>query len=163
MLGRVKADLMRYNLIEAILGALVLLVAAYFLIFAYSSGSRHVGAAYPIVAKFDRIDGLAAGGDVKVSGVKVGLVEKFEVDKNTYQARVTLMISKDVKLPDDSSAEIVSESLLGGKYISLVPGISESTIPSGGMITRTQSSVNFESLISKFLFAKDGDKSKAKK
>lgn len=149
---------MRYNLIEAVLGAVVLAVASYFLVFAYTHSNHRVTKGYTITAKFDRIDGVVTGNDVKISGVKIGVVDKVEVDKNSFRALVTLLINDDVKLPDDTTAEIISESLLGGKYIALIPGVSETNMAPNASIIKTQPAVNFESLISKFLFAKGEDK-----
>jgi phospholipid/cholesterol/gamma-HCH transport system substrate-binding protein len=160
MLKIKKVIYMKHNFIEAVLGAVVLLVAAYFLVFAYKANNSDLGDSYVIKAKFDRIDGLVVGGDVKISGVKVGTISTLLIDKQSFQAEVGISLSKDLKLPKDTTAEIVSESLLGGKYLALTPGISEENLPEGGYILRTQSSVNFESLISKFLFSK-GDESKS--
>ncbi|MCX7337846.1 MAG: outer membrane lipid asymmetry maintenance protein MlaD [Alphaproteobacteria bacterium] len=143
---------MRNNLVESVMGAIVLLIAGSFLYFVYSSqGVSSTG--YIVTARFDRIDGLNIGSDVKISGVKVGTVHDMEIDPQTYQAKVGLQIKRGLNLPGDSSAEIVSESLMGGKYVALVPGGGTEMIPENGMIPYTQSSVNLESLISKFLFS----------
>ena len=152
---------MRNNLLEAIIGAAVLVVAGFFLFFAYSSGQKNLPKGYILYANFERIDGLNIGSDVKISGVKVGTIKSMEIDHETYQAKVGIQIRDDIKIPDDSSAEVASESLLGGKYIAVVPGGDEKFLAPGGFITQTQSSIRFEALISKFLFSKnDQEKSK---
>jgi len=84
-------------------------------------------------------------------------VQHLEIDSKTYQAKVTLNLRRQIQLPKDSSAEIASESLLGGKYIALVPGGSEQFLKSGEEITHTQSAISFEALISKFLFSQSSD------
>jgi len=154
---------MRNNLLEAIIGAVVLVLAGFFLFYAYSAGQKSVPKGYVVYAKFDRIDGLNAGADVKISGVKVGIVQKLEIDPDTYQAKVGMMVRNDIKIPKDSSSEIASESLLGGKYIAIVPGGSEEFLTPNGSINHTQSSISFEGLISKFLFSNKPSSEEAKK
>lgn len=154
---------MRNNLLEAIIGAAVLIVASFFLYFAYSSSHSKLPNGYVLYANFERIDGLNVGSDVKISGVKVGTIKSMEIDPTTYQAKVAIQVREDIKVPNDSSAEVASESLLGGKYIAVVPGGSDQFLAPAGVITQTQSSVSFEALISKFLFSKnDQDKAQGK-
>src|SRR5438445_331736 len=75
-----------------------------------------------LVAKFDRIDGLSVGSDVRVAGVKVGSISATAVDPKTFQANVAFTVQPSLKIPRDSSAEVTSDGLLGGKFIALVPG-----------------------------------------
>lgn len=150
---------MRTNMIEAVMGAIVLIIASFFLVFAYTSSKGGVYSGYPLVASFDRIDGLTVGNDVRVSGVKVGSITKIEVDPKTFLAQVILTVSNGLKLPVDTAAEITSESLMGGKYIALIPGGDDKTLDPGGVISYTQSSVSFEALIGRYLFSgKDKEK-----
>ncbi len=144
---------MRRNLVETILGGVVLVVAALFLSFAYSSTGIQAVSGYELFAKFDRIDGLKDGGDVRLSGIKVGTVIGQSIDPETYLAVVRLSVDPSIRLPLDSAAEIVSDGLLGGKYMSLVPGADEKMIKPGGEIKFTQSPMNLESLISQFMFS----------
>lgn len=149
---------MRSNVLEAITGAVVLTIAGLFFFFAYSSSGTKIENGYYLVAKFDRIDGLLQGNDVKVGGVKIGRVHSITIDPDTYLAVVTMLIENFLKLPTDSSAQIASESLMGGKYVALVPGGDEENLKSGESIIHTQSAISFESLIGKFLFSKvDGE------
>lgn len=137
---------------ETIMGAVVLIVAASFIITAYKSGNVSAATGYELFAKFDRADGLALGTDVRVSGIKVGAVSKQHIDPETYLAVVTMTVSNDIKIPEDSSAEIVGDGLLGSKYVAIVPGGAEKTIGDGGEIKFTQSSISLEQLIGKFVF-----------
>ena len=83
-----------------------------------------------------------------------------KLDPETYQAMVTLDIANDVKLPDDTSAKITSEGLLGGSYVSLTPGGSEELLTNGSEIMFTQGSLDLMSLIGQAVFsATDSDKS----
>lgn len=159
------------NIVETIVGAVVLLVAAYFLYYAYGTTQvvSNGSSGYVVLAKFDRVDGLNLGGDVRVSGIKVGKVVKQELDPKTFQAVLEIKIQSDIKLPVDTSAEIVGNGLLGEKYLALVPGADEESIEPNGYIEFTQSSISLEGLIGKFMFGvdkgkddKDGTDAKAK-
>lgn len=150
---------MRINMVEAVMGAIVLLIASFFLVFAYTSSKGRGYAGYPISAVFDRIDGLAIGNDVRISGVKVGNVLDIKINPKTYLAEVAFTVRNGLVLPADTVAEITSESLMGGKYIALIPGGDETVLAPGEKITYTQSSVSFEALIGKYLFSgKEGEK-----
>ena len=141
------------NIVETLLGAAVLAVALGFLAWAYGNSSAGDPGGYSLHAKFDRVDGLDSGADVKVSGIKVGKVLAQQLDPATYRAQVTFSVRKGVELPADSSAAIVSSGLLGGKYLSLVPGGDERVLKDGEEITLTQSSVNLEDLIGRYIFS----------
>jgi phospholipid/cholesterol/gamma-HCH transport system substrate-binding protein len=143
---------MKTNLLEVIMGAVVLVVCAVFVIFAYSSSQWKAVQGYEVIAKFDRIDGLTQGSDVRLSGVKVGTIKAIRLDPATYQAVVHISLPHQVTLPKDSAAEITSESLLGGKFLALIPGGDDENIPEGGEITHTQAAVSLESLIGKFIY-----------
>lgn len=145
------------HVLETLIGAVVLLIAVVFIVFAYtSSGVATQKDGYRLKAKFDQVSGLSSGSDVRIGGIKVGSVSAQELDPDTYQAVLTFTIRNDIKIPEDTSAEIVSESLLGGKYVSFSPGGAEEMLKDGGEIRYTQSSVNFEALLGKFLFSSAG-------
>jgi phospholipid/cholesterol/gamma-HCH transport system substrate-binding protein len=143
----------RRNLAEVLIGAVVLLVAAGFLVYAIAHSGRSGASGYQLYARFDRIDGLAVGGDVRVAGVKVGSVDSTAIDPKTYQAVVGFTVRDDIRLPKDSSAVITSESLLGGNYLALAPGGEEAMLQPGQTITITQGSINIEELLGKFIFS----------
>jgi phospholipid/cholesterol/gamma-HCH transport system substrate-binding protein len=150
------------NLIETVMGAVVLMVAAGFLIFAYQSSSMKPVVGYTVNAKFDTVAGLALGSDVRVGGIKVGVVSDLQLDPKTYQAVVTLQVSEKTQIPSDSTAAVVGDGLLGSKYIKIEAGGDDAMLKEGGTIEFTQSSVNLEDLIGKMVFSGGGvDKSKA--
>ena len=126
------------NVIETVMGAVVLVVAALFLFFAYTTSQVRAVPGYQVTAEFDRIDGIREGSDVRIAGVKVGSVIGETLDPKTFLATLRLSIAPQYKLPDDTVAEIVSSSLLGDKYMALVPGGSDKIIPPGGRIRYTQ-------------------------
>jgi phospholipid/cholesterol/gamma-HCH transport system substrate-binding protein len=144
----------RRNAAEVISGAVVLVVAAGFLGYAVAnSGTSGGGEGYTLHARFDRIDGLLVGADVRMAGVKVGSVTAETIDPKTYLADVSFTVADELKLPRDSSAGVTSDGLLGGKYLALVPGGDEQMIKPGGRVTITQSSVSLEDLLGKFIFS----------
>jgi phospholipid/cholesterol/gamma-HCH transport system substrate-binding protein len=143
----------RRNIAEVLTGAVVLLIAAGFLAYAVAHSGRGITSGYPLQAKFDHIDGLGVGADVRVAGVKVGSVTEERIDPQSFLAVVTLTVRDDIKLPKDSAAIVTSESLLGGKYLSLQPGGDEALLQPGQTITITQSSVSIEELLGKFIFS----------
>ncbi|HET6305834.1 MAG TPA: outer membrane lipid asymmetry maintenance protein MlaD [Rhodopila sp.] len=143
----------RHGVAETLTGGLVLLVAGSFLAYALAHSGRSAGAGYTLNARFDHIDGLAVGADVRIAGVKVGTVTEERIDPKAYTAVVSLTVRNDIKLPKDSAALILSESLLGGKYISLAPGGDEAELKPNQTIAVTQSSVSLEDLLGKFIFS----------
>ena len=143
----------RHSAAELITGAVILLLAAGFLGYAVAHSGRTGLSGYPLTARFDRIDGLTVGSDVRMAGVKVGTISDARIDPQSYLAVVTLTVQDSIKLPRDSSAEVTSDGLLGGKFLSLTPGGDTKMLPPGGVITITQSSVSLEQLLGKFIFS----------
>jgi phospholipid/cholesterol/gamma-HCH transport system substrate-binding protein len=143
----------RRNAVEIVVGAAVLLVAGVFLAYALAHSGRSAREGYPLTAQFDHIDGLAVGADVRMAGVRVGSVTSARINPQSYLAVVTLSVQDGLNLPKDSSAEVTSDGLLGGKYISLSPGGDAAMLKPGGTISITQSSVSLEQLLGKFIFS----------
>jgi phospholipid/cholesterol/gamma-HCH transport system substrate-binding protein len=152
------------NLFETIMGALVLAVAAGFMWFAYQSSNLKPVVGYPLKAKFDTVAGVGLGSDVRIGGIKIGVISGMELDPETYKAILTLQIKNGTKVPADSSAAVVSDGLLGSKYVKIDPGADDKMLAAGGIITYTQSAVNLEELIGKMVFSGGGvDKNGGKK
>ncbi len=145
----------RSNYFEIIVGTFVLACAILFLYNSFKSAKIKTTSGYHLTAKFDNADGIEAGSDVKISGVKIGSVENYILDQENYRAIVQITVDKDVKLPSDSSAKIVSSGLLGSKYLEITPGSDEEYLVDNQEIMFTQSSVNFEQLLGKFIFNSD--------
>jgi phospholipid/cholesterol/gamma-HCH transport system substrate-binding protein len=97
---------------------------------------------------------------VRIAGVKVGSIVSASLDPKTFLADVRMSIDPAYKLPDDTVAEIVSAGLLGDRYLALVPGGSEHTIPPGGRIKFTQAPVSLENLIGQMIFSQPGAQKK---
>ncbi len=143
----------RRNAAEIAAGAVVLVVAAGFLGFAVAHSGRSTSSGYTLHASFDSVAGMPVGSDVRLGGVKVGSVTAETIDPKSYLAKVSFTVADAIRLPKDSSAQITSEGLLGGKYLSLVPGGDEQMLADGGTVTITQSSVSLEELLGKFIFS----------
>ncbi len=109
---------------------------------------------YQLQAKFDNIGGLKVRGPVKSAGVLVGRVSAIRFDPQSYQAVVTLDVDSRYKFPKDTFASILTSGLLGEQYVGLDVGGDEKMLAPGDIITKTQSAVVLEKLISQFLFNK---------
>jgi phospholipid/cholesterol/gamma-HCH transport system substrate-binding protein len=152
---------MRKNLIETVMGGVVLIVAALFIVFAYSKAEVGTVEGYEIKAKFDRIDGILAGSDVRMSGIKIGTVTSSALDPKTYFANVSMNIRSDIRIPEDTSIAVSSDGLLGDKFLALSPGGADEMLPPGGEITTTQGSIDLMGLVGQMIFSqtnKDGEK-----
>jgi phospholipid/cholesterol/gamma-HCH transport system substrate-binding protein len=147
---------MQNKTVETLIGAIVVAVAAVFLYFAYASTNSADLSGYEISAKFQRVDGLNVGTDVRLSGIKIGSISALTLDPKTYQATAHLSIKNDVKIPDDSSIMVTSSGLLGSSYLSVSPGGSDTMVPAGGVIQNTQGSVDLMSLIGRFVGGGNG-------
>ena len=134
---------------ETLLGAAVVAVALLFFTFAAAQAGQSSGSngAYELTARFQRVDGVAIGTDVRVSGVKVGVVRAVELDRETYFARLTMAIDQGIEILDDSTARVASDGLLGGAYIAIEPAGFD-PIPAGGEILNTQGAVDILTLMS---------------
>src|ERR1700739_3530259 len=119
---RLRNYRMTGNVIETVMGAVVLVVAAFFLFFAYSTSQVRAVQGYQLTAQFDSVSGIHDGSDVRIAGVKVGSIVSETLDPKTFLADVRMSIDPSYKIPEDTVAEIVSNGLLGDQYLSLVPG-----------------------------------------
>jgi phospholipid/cholesterol/gamma-HCH transport system substrate-binding protein len=153
--------------IELGTGLFVLLgfAALFFLVTQISSRGTGLGdGGYRLSAKFDNIGGLKTGAPVSMGGVTIGRVTGIDFDSSDYKAIATLKIeSRFDRIPEDSDAAINTAGLLGGQYIGITPGGSETYLEDGDRIEFTQSAVVLENLISKFLFDKAAEQAPAGK
>ncbi len=107
---------------------------------------------YVITVDFPSVGGLKAGSSVEIAGVEIGRVDSIGLAD--YQARVVLTIERDIKLQEDSIASIKTKGLIGEKYIRISPGGSDKIIGPGGRIREVEAPVDFEELLSKYIFGK---------
>ena len=151
--------------IELGTGLFVLLgfAALFFLVTQITSREFGIGeGGYRLTASFEQVGGLKPGAPVSMSGVTIGRVEDIAYDFDVYRARVTLRIGPQYdKIPDDSDASVLTAGLLGGQYVGIGPGASETFFRDGDRIDFTQSAIVLENLISKFLFSKASEQQEA--
>ena len=143
---------MKRNPIETVLGAVVLAAAAMFLVFAHSIVDLKAVTGYEVKATFLKVGGLERGSDVRISGIDVGTVTGQTLDPKTFQAQVVMSIEPGVQLPADTEASIVSDGLLGGKYVNLAPGRASERIAAGGVIAKTRDYQSLEDLVGQIIF-----------
>lgn len=145
---------MRESVFETIVGAAVVAVAAFFLWFAVARGGDTSPARgqYEVTARFNNVGGLPRGADVRIAGVKAGVVRSIEGDPERFEAVVRLSVDPQWELPDDSDARIVTDGLLGGSYVSIEPGGSFDNIArdGSGEIRFTRGSVDLLTLFASF-------------
>lgn len=108
---------------------------------------------YIINARFANISGLKEGAEVEIAGVTVGKVSKIHL--NDYQAWVEMWINPGVKLQEDTIASIRTRGIIGDKYVKISPGGAEDYIKAGGKILETESAIELEELVSKYIFEKE--------
>ena len=143
---------MRRNVLESVLGLVVLVVAGAFVVFTLNTANLRAVEGYLIYAEFTSIGGLEKGDDVQISGVKIGTVRDVALNQQSYQARIEMSVAPHIELPKDTSALITSESLLGGKVLQLQPGASDRYLEPGDKIQITQAPQNLEQLLGRFIF-----------
>ena len=148
---------MKHNLVEALIGALVLVLASGFFMFTYSRTDVGIIEGYQLSARFDRIDGLSVGSDVRLGGIRIGSVIRQSIDLETFDAVIHFSVRSDLHLPSDTSAAITSEGLLGGTYLSLTPGGDSEFLKPGDQIEFTQGSIDLVGLLGKAVFSTGDD------
>lgn len=107
---------------------------------------------YELHATFDSISGLKVGSSVEIAGVPVGRIENIQLVEG--RALVHLWVDAGVKIEDDALANIRTKGLIGEKYLRITPGISEDLLEDGGEISETESVLDIEDLIGKFIYGK---------
>src|SRR5690349_17646289 len=123
---------MQRNVLETVMGAVVLLAAAAFLFIVYNAtGVKAASGGYHLIMRVDRGGWITPGTDVRAAGVKVGTVVKQEFDEKNFQAVITMDIEDRIKLPTDSAAIVDQEGLLGGNFVSLELGSDDTLLKDG--------------------------------
>ena len=146
--------------VETIMGIVVIFVAAFFLYFAYQVSDLQVVKGYDINARFLKVGGLNVGSDVRINGIKVGTVIAQNLDPEDYVADVKLSISSNIQLPKDSVVSIVSDGLVGNKFIKIEPGKSKEFLQNGDTVANTKDFKTLEDMVGEIIFmvTDNGDK-----
>ncbi len=145
---------MRKIRVEFIVGIFMMLGFAAFVYLSLQLGEFSFFAShryYPLVAEFTSVSGLKEGSQIEIAGVLVGRVAKLSLGKNN-QARVTMLLDKDIKITEDAIDSIRTQGIIGDKYIKILQGGSETSLKPGDVILDTESAVDVEELISKYIF-----------
>ena len=143
---------MKINFLEAFLGFVVLLVAGIFLFYVYVTIDTKMfkSEVFRLYARFENIDGIVAGSKVKLSGVNIGTVKSISLEPENFYAFVAIDFDKKFNFPDDTEASVQLEGLLGGSYISILPGGSDVMLLNNQEILYTQGSTSLLNLMLKF-------------
>ncbi|MBQ9440824.1 MAG: outer membrane lipid asymmetry maintenance protein MlaD [Alphaproteobacteria bacterium] len=141
---------MKTNVLEVVIGAVVIVAASFFLYFAYVTSGEKIKDGYTLTAKFEDVSGLTEGADVKINGIKVGIVKSLKLDED-YSAKVELTIKNEYKIPDDSSLAITTDGIMGNKFIAVSTGYSDKYLEQDAEVEDTKSSVNLEGIIDKVI------------
>jgi len=109
---------------------------------------------YRIIAEFDNVTGLKVGAGIEIAGVNVGKVSSITLGEDDL-AKVTMLVNREVKITNDAIASIRTQGLIGDKYIKITPGADEAMLQDGEVIFDTESSIDIEELVSKYIFESD--------
>ena len=150
---------MQRNMLETVMGAIVLLTAIGFMSLAYEAANIRGAHGYELEAEFGATGGLSVGDDVRISGIKVGRIVRQDLDPITYAARIVISLDERIRVPADSSARITAASLLGGNFLELIPGADEEMMQPGEVIYDTRDPVSLTDLLGKAVFVSANDPS----
>ena len=148
------------NLIETIMGGVVLGVAIFLVFFAYTHADLKEVKGNTLVAQFSNVAGLDRGGDVRINGIKVGTISSMRLDPQSLNSIVTMSIRADIALPIDTEGMISSDGLLGAKFIQLNPGREKTTIPPGGSLAKTREFKSIEQMVGDLIFLATSENAK---
>lgn len=151
---------MKKKPVETIMGLVVLIVALLFLAFAYRVSDLQVVKGYQLKAEFMKVGGLSVGSDVRINGIKVGTVTSQKLNGEDYMADVTFSISSNIKLPKDSTVSIVSDGLVGDKFVKIEPGKSKEYLQSGDSFKNTKDFKTIEDMVGEIIFMVTDDGTK---
>lgn len=107
---------------------------------------------YPLYARFSSVSGLREGASIEMAGVWIGQVDSISLDEEEQVAVVKMKIREGITLTDDVIASVKTSGLIGGKYIELSPGGSDNILKAGDLIIETESAIDLEELVSKYVF-----------
>ena len=143
---------MKVNFLDAFLGFLVVLITGLFLFYVYVTVDSNFfrSSNFQLHARFDNIEGIVTGSKVKLSGVNIGTVKRISLEPDNFYAFITMDFDREYSFPDDTEASVQLEGLLGGSYISILPGGSDVLLLNNQEITYTQGSTSLLNLMLKF-------------
>jgi phospholipid/cholesterol/gamma-HCH transport system substrate-binding protein len=144
---------MRYSSVEILMGGIVLITAISFLILGMESINNNQKDGYNISLIFGSSAGLKNGDNVKISGINVGKIVELNLNLEDYNAKVNIKLNNNIKIPEDSSARITSSSLLGGNFVDIIPGSSETFMKPYDIIYDTSDPISFTDMLGKVIYS----------
>ncbi len=143
---------MKVNFLDAFLGFLVLFITGLFLFYLYTTVDSKLfkSDSFRLHASFENIEGIVIGSKVKLSGINIGTVKSVSLEPNNFYASITMDFDREYSFPDDTEASVQLEGLLGGSYISILPGGSDVMLLNNQEIIYTQGSTSLLNLMLKF-------------
>lgn len=142
---------MQGNRSEVAVGAVVLIAAIGFLVWLLQFAAPLGRGGYEVTASFRSAEGVAVGSEVRLAGIRIGQVAAMTLDPANFRARTVMRLNEGVAIPEDSSAVIASDGLMGGAYVEIVPGGALDDLAPGGEITDTQGAVSLLNLLMKYV------------
>ena len=143
---------MKENVLEILVGSVVLILSFVFVIFTLSNTGFQQKGKF-INAEFGNVAGLKVGDDVLIAGIKVGEESSNTLDSKSYLAVVKLNLQNNIFIPEDSVAKISSASLLGGQYVEIIPGASDEMLKDDETIYDTRDPVSLTDLLGQAVFS----------
>jgi len=153
---------MKKQTLHMFVGAAVLVVAAFVFVISHQGGPREATSGYPIVGRFASIDGIGVGTKVLLTGIEIGQVSSYSYDLEGQRAIVTFIVQDYIKIPLDSVALIVSDGLLGAKYVKIQPGGELEMMQSGDEFEYVQDAIAFEEILEKVILNAEQQRNKKK-
>jgi phospholipid/cholesterol/gamma-HCH transport system substrate-binding protein len=151
---------MREDYLETIVGCVVVVIAMSFLLFFFKTYNKHKERDYyELYAYFSNVEGINVYSKVKVGGLEIGEVSGIKIDKN-YRIMLTLKIKKSIEIPVDSNLKISTSGIIGSKYLKLEMGGEDDVFQNGGYFQFTESTMDLEEMVTKFILNKASDDNK---
>ena len=161
MEAKLMGEESRHEIKHILLGMLVIGLTAALFLLSYQSGPKGEAAGYLLSARFNATDGISVGSDVVLTGIKVGQVTAREYDTNRQNVLVKMAFQKEIKVPHESTISIVSDGLLGPKYLKIEPGGSEANMKSGDAFEFVQDSIPLLELLEKIVIEAEEKRAQA--
>lgn len=154
---------MKKNNFEIIVGVFIVVFSVLFVLFTMKMTNKKINEEhYKLYAVFENIEGINVGTKIKIGGIDIGEVEKLNINDN-YQVKLVLKIKKDMLLPLDSNIKVATSGIIGGKYLRVDVGGEEEYLKNGDSFEYTESTMDLEDMITKFMLnkvSKDNDSKK---
>lgn len=154
--SKLKAESM-----HPLVGGLVVILVALYMAYGYAVEQKSASDTYTIDARFRTVDGVEIGTPVSLAGIHIGSVVDMQIEPDTFAAKLTLSVQNDFEVPIDSVAMIVSDGLVGGKYIKIAPGGELDMLVDGDEFEYVQDAVVMEKLLAKIIASAEARRAEA--